>query len=131
MVCTDSIKKYFISQVPAVLILHLKRFQMQKFSFRKVWKHVSFPILLDFAPVSKDFNKPKIYALYGVVEHSGNLCGGHYVAYVKVINLNRKNFINVQKMESIFFFSTYLVESTVETKRSSVVIFTFKRQLFK
>ncbi|XP_011498809.1 PREDICTED: ubiquitin carboxyl-terminal hydrolase 45 [Ceratosolen solmsi marchali] len=81
MVCTDSIKKYLISQVPAVLILHLKRFQMQKFSFRKVCKHVSFPMLLDFAPVSKD--KRQVYALYGVVVHTGNLCGGHYVSYVK------------------------------------------------
>jgi ubiquitin carboxyl-terminal hydrolase 16/45 len=25
-----------------------------------------------------------LYALYGVVEHSGTLHGGHYVAYVKV-----------------------------------------------
>jgi ubiquitin carboxyl-terminal hydrolase 16/45 len=25
-----------------------------------------------------------LYALYGVVEHSGTLHGGHYIAYVKV-----------------------------------------------
>jgi len=25
-----------------------------------------------------------IYSLYGVVEHSGQMGGGHYVAYVKV-----------------------------------------------
>lgn len=84
MVCTDSTKQYLISRVPAVLILHLKRFQVQKFSFRKVGKHVSFPMLLDLGPVSKDYTKPRIYALYGIVEHSGTLYGGHYVAYVKV-----------------------------------------------
>ncbi|OXU25987.1 hypothetical protein TSAR_010811 [Trichomalopsis sarcophagae] len=83
MVCTDSTKQYLISRVPAVLILHLKRFQVQKFSFRKVGKHVSFPMLLDLAPVSKDYTKRRIYALYGVVEHSGTLYGGHYIAYVK------------------------------------------------
>lgn len=29
-------------------------------------------------------NGPILYSLYGVVEHSGTLHGGHYVAYVKV-----------------------------------------------
>ncbi|KAJ8673620.1 hypothetical protein QAD02_004882 [Eretmocerus hayati] len=83
MVCTDSTKQYLISRVPAVLILHLKRFQMQKYSLRKVGKHVKFPMLLDLSPVCKDYAKPRIYALYGIVEHSGILYGGHYTAYVK------------------------------------------------
>ena len=48
-----------------------------------------------------------LYALYGVVEHSGTLHGGHYVAYVKVMYMHtylplfyicngRLNFINNQ-----------------------------------
>ena len=84
MVCTPSTKQYLISRVPAVLILHLKRFQSQRMSFRKLAKHVAFPIILDLAPVCKGGGKPKLYSLYGVVEHSGTLHGGHYVAYVKV-----------------------------------------------
>lgn len=84
MVCTSSTKQYLVSQVPPVLILHLKRFQTQRVGVRKVFKHVSFPILLDLAPVCKGHKKPRLYALYGVVEHSGNVHGGHYVAYVKV-----------------------------------------------
>lgn len=83
MVCTSSTKQYLISQVPPILILHLKRFQTQRVGFRKVFKHVSFPILLDLAPVCTDHKKPRLYALYGVVEHSGTVHGGHYVAYVK------------------------------------------------
>ncbi|XP_014210405.1 ubiquitin carboxyl-terminal hydrolase 16 isoform X2 [Copidosoma floridanum] len=83
MVCTDSTKQYLISCVPAVLILHLKRFQVQKFSSRKVGKQVSFPMILDLSPVCKDYLKPRIYSLYGIVEHSGTMYGGHYVAYVK------------------------------------------------
>ncbi|XP_014239092.1 ubiquitin carboxyl-terminal hydrolase 45 isoform X2 [Trichogramma pretiosum] len=82
MVCQDSTKQYLVSRVPAILILHLKRFQMTKFSFRKLNKHVSFPLVFDLAPASKD-STPKMYALYGVVEHSGTLYGGHYVSYVK------------------------------------------------
>ncbi|XP_011167643.1 ubiquitin carboxyl-terminal hydrolase 45 isoform X2 [Solenopsis invicta] len=83
MICTSSTKQYLISQVPPILILHLKRFQTQRVGFRKVVKHVSFPILLDLAPVCTDHKKPRLYALYGVVEHSGTVHGGHYVAYVK------------------------------------------------
>lgn len=83
MVCTPSTKQYLISKVPAVLILHLKRFQAQRVDFRKVTRHVSFPILLDLAPICKNHRKPRMYALYGVVEHSGTIHGGHYVAYVK------------------------------------------------
>ncbi|KAL0129373.1 hypothetical protein PUN28_004220 [Cardiocondyla obscurior] len=84
MVRTSSTKQYLISQVPPILILHLKRFQTQRVGFRKVYKHVSFPILLNLAPVCINRKKPRLYALYGVVEHKGTVHGGHYVAYVKV-----------------------------------------------
>ncbi|XP_011634732.1 ubiquitin carboxyl-terminal hydrolase 45-like [Pogonomyrmex barbatus] len=83
MVCTSSTKQYLISQVPPILILHLKRFQTQRVGFRKVFKHVSFPMLLDLAPVCTNHKKSRLYSLYGVVEHSGTVHGGHYVAYVK------------------------------------------------
>ncbi|XP_031833336.1 ubiquitin specific protease 16/45 isoform X2 [Nomia melanderi] len=83
MIRTPSTKQYLISRVPAVLILHLKRFQAQRLDFRKATRPVSFPVILDLAPVSKNHKKAKVYALYGVVEHSGTIRGGHYVAYVK------------------------------------------------
>lgn len=83
MVCCPSTKQYLISRAPAVLILHLKRFQVQRVVFRKVTKHVAFPIMLDLAPVYRGNSGPRLYSLYGVVEHSGTLHGGHYVAYVK------------------------------------------------
>lgn len=60
----------------------------------KVLKHVTFQTLLDLAPFCsrKSQNLPTVdagqakvlYSLYGVVEHSGSMHGGHYVAYVKV-----------------------------------------------
>ncbi|KAJ8946788.1 hypothetical protein NQ314_008771, partial [Rhamnusium bicolor] len=55
---TDASKQLLIYNPPAVLILHLKRFQTGQ---SKV-----------------------LYSLYGVVEHSGSIHGGHYVAYIKV-----------------------------------------------
>ncbi|XP_066992427.2 ubiquitin carboxyl-terminal hydrolase 16/45 [Anabrus simplex] len=94
MVCTNSTKQYLVSSPPAVLILHLKRFEVHRTVFRKITRHVSFPLVLDLAPICsakcrelpilRPDQTQVLYALYGVVEHSGTLHGGHYVAYVKV-----------------------------------------------
>ncbi|KAH8414829.1 hypothetical protein KR215_006041 [Drosophila sulfurigaster] len=92
---TNATKQLLVSSPPAVLILHLKRFQLgPRCVFRKVTRQVSYSTLLDIAAFcgSKVKNLPNIdrkqkkllYALYGVVEHSGGLYGGHYTAYVKV-----------------------------------------------
>lgn len=92
---TNATKQLLISSPPAVLILHLKRFQVGgRAMFRKIAKHVTFPFVLDIAPFCgskvkrlpnvKPHTKKLPYSLYGVVEHSGTMCGGHYVAYVKV-----------------------------------------------
>ncbi|XP_053659042.1 ubiquitin carboxyl-terminal hydrolase 45 [Anopheles marshallii] len=92
---TNATKQLLISQPPAVLILHLKRFQVGLRSvFKKLNKLVSFPFVLDIAPFCgskvkrashiRPGQKRILYALYGLVEHSGSMHGGHYVAYVKV-----------------------------------------------
>jgi len=81
----NSTKQLLISKPPPIMIFHLKRFQAQKFSCRKLTRHVEFPLILDISPFCEDKNcEPMLYSLYGVVEHSGTLHGGHYVAYVKV-----------------------------------------------
>lgn len=93
---TNATKQFFISSPPAVLIFHLKRFQVvgPRCMFRKMSKHVSYPFTLDLAsfcaskvktlPNVNRHQKKLIYSLYGIVEHSGSMHGGHYVAYVKV-----------------------------------------------
>lgn len=94
-VYTNATKQFLISSPPAVLILHLKRFQVgMRGMFKKLPKHVTFPLVLDIAPFCaskvkllhhvKRHQKKVLYSLYGVVEHSGGMFGGHYVAYVKV-----------------------------------------------
>ncbi|GBP56446.1 Ubiquitin carboxyl-terminal hydrolase 16 [Eumeta japonica] len=93
---TNATKRFLVSSPPAILILHLKRFQIgPRCMFRKMSKHVDFPTVLDLAPfcaMDKLKKLPNVargqrellYSLYGVVEHSGGMHGGHYVAYVKV-----------------------------------------------
>nr|XP_019559760.2 ubiquitin carboxyl-terminal hydrolase 16 [Aedes albopictus] len=92
---TNATKQFLISSPPAVLILHLKRFQVgPRGMLRKITKPVTFPFVLDIAPFCgskvktlpnvKHGQKKLLYSLYGIVEHSGTMHGGHYVAYVKV-----------------------------------------------
>lgn len=85
-VYTTATKQFLISSPPAVLILHLKRFQVgMRGMFRKITKHVSFPLILDIAPFCaskvkllhhvKRHQKKVLYSLYGIVEHSGGMFG--------------------------------------------------------
>ncbi|XP_072854540.2 ubiquitin carboxyl-terminal hydrolase 45 isoform X2 [Pogona vitticeps] len=95
-VYTNARKQLLISSVPTVLVLHLKRFHQAGVSLRKVNRHVDFPLLLDLAPFCSASCKnvmdgeKVLYALYGIVEHSGSMRGGHYAAYVKVRPPNKK-----------------------------------------
>uniref|UniRef100_A0A914VHP8 Ubiquitin carboxyl-terminal hydrolase n=1 Tax=Plectus sambesii TaxID=2011161 RepID=A0A914VHP8_9BILA len=92
----DATKRYLVYSPPAVLTIHLKRFQqtpigrLGRMSTRKLSGRVEFPFLLDLAPFCSkraqridSAQQRVLYALYGVVSHSGDLGGGHYVAYVK------------------------------------------------
>ncbi|KAK6734549.1 hypothetical protein RB195_018000 [Necator americanus] len=91
----SALKRYLIYEPPAVLTLHLKRFQQiegitGRMSARKLSGHVYFPLMFDVAPFccrnverTAPGEKRLLYSLYGVVVHSGSLSGGHYIAYVK------------------------------------------------
>uniref|UniRef100_A0A8B9BCZ5 Ubiquitin carboxyl-terminal hydrolase n=1 Tax=Anser brachyrhynchus TaxID=132585 RepID=A0A8B9BCZ5_9AVES len=65
-------------------------------SLRKVNRHVDFPLILDLAPFCSASCKNVtdgarvLYSLYGIVEHSGSMRGGHYAAYVKVRTPSKK-----------------------------------------
>ncbi|XP_065183360.1 ubiquitin carboxyl-terminal hydrolase 16-like isoform X2 [Sycon ciliatum] len=84
-------KQLLLHRLPSILTLHLKRFKHTSVSrAQKISKHVSFPFLLDMsqfcsasADVSRDANGKIVYSLFAVTEHSGNMRGGHYTAYVK------------------------------------------------
>ncbi|RXN03625.1 ubiquitin carboxyl-terminal hydrolase 16-like isoform X1 [Labeo rohita] len=86
----DALKQMLISDPPAVLTLHLKRFQQVSYTVCKVNRHVQFPQILDLAPFCslnckgvKEGETQVLYSLYGIVEHSGTMRSGHYTAYVK------------------------------------------------
>ena len=107
-VYTNATKQYLVCELPAVLTIHLKRFQQHGWHLEKSNKFVSFPIMLDMAPFTSQMciNKSPVaelpnsndcqataehapstfYSLYGIVEHSGRLNSGHYTAFVRANN---------------------------------------------
>ncbi|KAM9851733.1 ubiquitin carboxyl-terminal hydrolase 45 [Aulostomus maculatus] len=93
---TSARKQMLISSLPPVITLHLKRFHQAGMNLRKVNRHVDFPLILDLAPFCSASCKNLVaeghvlYSLYGIVEHSGSMRGGHYTAYVKVRTPQRK-----------------------------------------
>ncbi|GFU31062.1 ubiquitin carboxyl-terminal hydrolase 45 [Nephila pilipes] len=96
IVYSNASKQLLVFSPPAVLTLHLKRFQQIITSLRKVNRFVEFPLTLDLTPycssaclILPHMSSVKdeiLYSLYGIVEHSGHLRSGHYTAYVKVSN---------------------------------------------
>uniref|UniRef100_A0A8C2YPB4 Ubiquitin carboxyl-terminal hydrolase n=1 Tax=Chinchilla lanigera TaxID=34839 RepID=A0A8C2YPB4_CHILA len=106
-VYTNARKQLLISAVPAILILHLKRFHQAGMSLRKVNRHVDFPLTLDLAPFCSATCKnvsvgdKVLYDLYGIVEHSGSMRGGHYTAYVKVRLPSRKLLEHITGKKSV------------------------------
>ncbi|NWI21555.1 UBP45 hydrolase, partial [Crypturellus soui] len=106
-VYTNARKQLLISSVPAILILHLKRFHQAGLSLRKVNRHVDFPLVLDLAPFCSASCKNVadgarvLYSLYGIVEHSGSMRGGHYAAYVKVRTPSKKILENISATKNV------------------------------
>ena len=93
---THATKQYLICELPAILTIHLKRFQQHGFRLEKSNKFVEFPLMLDMTPFTSKMcvnggasatnNQRSLYALYGLVEHSGRLNSGHYTACVRAMN---------------------------------------------
>uniref|UniRef100_A0A1D1XLJ2 Ubiquitin carboxyl-terminal hydrolase n=1 Tax=Anthurium amnicola TaxID=1678845 RepID=A0A1D1XLJ2_9ARAE len=102
----DATKRILINKVPYILTIHLKRFsQDARGRLSKLNGHVSFPETLDLRPYMdsrcKD-NGSFSYHLVGVVEHSGSMRGGHYIAYVR----GEKNLGKTQKDVSSWFYAS-------------------------
>nr|XP_045592831.1 ubiquitin carboxyl-terminal hydrolase 16-like isoform X3 [Procambarus clarkii] len=90
---SNASKQMLILSPPAVLTLQLKRFHHLGSNLAKVNRYVQFPLVLDIAPFTSSISlglgnmsrgqSQVLYGLYGIVEHSGRLNSGHYVAYVR------------------------------------------------
>uniref|UniRef100_A0A671VVE9 Ubiquitin carboxyl-terminal hydrolase n=1 Tax=Sparus aurata TaxID=8175 RepID=A0A671VVE9_SPAAU len=133
---TSARKQMLISSLPPVITLHLKRFHQAGMNLRKVNRHVDFPLILDLAPFCSASCKNLaagervLYSLYGIVEHSGSMRGGHYTAYVKVRAPQKKvsEKVSGRKMVLVDASSSsqgqwvYISDTTVQTVPESRVL---------
>ncbi|KAM7382479.1 hypothetical protein PAMP_002206 [Pampus punctatissimus] len=132
---TSARKQMLISLLPPVITLHLKRFHQAGMNLRKVNRHVDFPLVLDLAPFCSVSCKNLaagervLYSLYGIVEHSGSMRGGHYTAYVKVRAPQRKTEQHHRNLSGVRDASSssqgqwvYISDTTVQTVPESRVL---------
>jgi ubiquitin C-terminal hydrolase len=84
---TFGYNKYYILKAPEILVICLKKFEKTAYGMKKYSKSVTFSLEMDLSRyVLEESGKPYEnlqYELYGAVQHSGSLNGGHYVCYVK------------------------------------------------
>lgn len=73
--------------LPEIFIVTFKRF---KNTLKKNQVLIDFPLTdLDLSKYVKGYNKETyVYDLYGIINHSGNLLGGHYWSFIKNANDN-------------------------------------------
>lgn len=74
-ILTNASKQLLISSPPAILILHLKRFQVVSFTFKKKRRKVKFPMVFDLTPYCSVKCKVLDYTYY-VIE-------GRFIPYKK------------------------------------------------
>jgi ubiquitin carboxyl-terminal hydrolase 4/11/15 len=81
----QAFKKFSISRVPKILVVHLKRFSYRGQANReRIDDVVNFPINdFDVSEFVEDKTTNNIYDLFAISNHYGSLGGGHYTAFVR------------------------------------------------
>ncbi|KAL4445628.1 hypothetical protein ABPG74_006179 [Tetrahymena malaccensis] len=82
---TKSRRQFELYKLPQILVIHLKRFNFGRSYRNKISSSVSFPVtdfdVSQFIQSSTDNSvKNSRYELFGIVNHSGSLSGGHYTS---------------------------------------------------
>lgn len=85
---TFGYKKYLIYKPPPILMICLKKFEMDSyFTLKKSERNFRIDEILDFSKYSLNQigNKDRkvFYQLYCVIHHQGNLSSGHYACYLR------------------------------------------------
>lgn len=80
----DAQRLHAVIDAPDTFIFQLKRFDFDFYTMTRTKIHTPFvfPEVLDIAPILKS-GESTIYNLSGIVMHSGNSEGGHYISYAK------------------------------------------------
>ncbi len=84
---TYGYNKFYVLTAPEILVICLKKFEKTVTGMKKYSKNVSFSLELNLSRyiLEMEDKAPQTtkYELYGAIQHTGSLNGGHYVCYVK------------------------------------------------
>jgi ubiquitin carboxyl-terminal hydrolase 8 len=115
-------KKLYIMTLPEKLIIQLKRFKTMGQMRRKITNCIDFPLTgLNLDDYCFDKIQTDIYDLYGIVNHSGSLNGGHYIAHTK-------NRINHKFYEFNDSHCVYMNDDSKLVDNSAYLLFYEKRR---
>jgi ubiquitin C-terminal hydrolase/Ca2+-binding EF-hand superfamily protein len=101
----DSLSKTSICKLPDLLIIHLKRFRFEGNNPIKINNKIDFPlnnfdlnVVFNESSTNYDYTQSKakdnnFYDLFAVVNHSGNVFGGHYTCSCLVENGLQKKWL--------------------------------------
>ena len=94
-----------------------------------------------FFPQSLTAGEGVLYSLYGIVEHSGSMRGGHYTAYVKVRAPQRKTehhrnlsgqrlcLFRFQKVLLCYVLSSQPIQSVIVQQRPNLQVLPFSADI--
>ncbi|CAB3405922.1 unnamed protein product [Caenorhabditis bovis] len=84
-------KQLDLWKLPEILVLHLKRFQYNRYARDKLTWEVVIPVRgLDLTPkIANEKHQKAVYDLIGISKHYGSLSGGHYTATALNDHINR------------------------------------------
>ncbi|KAF3696943.1 Ubiquitin carboxyl-terminal hydrolase 21 [Channa argus] len=78
---TECTKRLSIQRFPKIIVIHLNRFTISRWSISKSTVYVSFPLNnLDLGPYGPVDSGPVLYDLYAICNHAGTVNMGHYTA---------------------------------------------------
>ncbi|XP_054863350.1 caldesmon-like isoform X2 [Amphiprion ocellaris] len=111
----DATAQYVMKHHPDVLTLLLKRFE---FSYR----HMSYVKISHVVDVPSTIEMPEMYKLYAVVDHSGDLRGGHYTATIKDEGGDRWYHFNDSSV-SLCDFQPFQVVNTEKSQTAQLLFY--------
>lgn len=124
----DATRKTYIWETPDILIIQLKRFQNDGSYTSKIKSKINYP-LYDLSLngcYSEHYPRNHKYNLYGVIQHTGSLNGGHYYSHTKnPVNDKWYEFND----ESVLHIPDHDVEEEIITARSYILF--YKKQSIK
>ncbi|CAF2759720.1 unnamed protein product [Rotaria sp. Silwood2] len=114
-VLTEAVRQSVFFQLPPILPIFLKRFQMFHSHSEKINKYIEFPLQLDLTHrcSTQVTSTPATYSLYAVIEHSGTLRSGHYIVYIKQ-SINDNDLTNKIYSKPIDYLLKDLFKNTTE-----------------